>query len=119
MMDESAKVIISGMLVDNVSNRAFVTRMTGSDSEELWPRPYMGSVQFECNSCGGLVWVGPACQKARLNITASGDDPEILCLVCASLLAHASGADMSVIQLTDKKAGELPTKFFDLQPPMT
>jgi hypothetical protein len=95
-------LIITGIPVDDPVNRAHAARHGAQDIP--WPVPYKDSVQMDCYLCGGRAWVGPELQKARTRAVDAGDDPPVLCLLCAVL---ATGGEMPVIvKLTDKKAGE-------------
>jgi hypothetical protein len=95
-------VIITGIPVDDEPNRA---RAAALGFEGPWPGPYRDSALMDCDLCGGRCHVGPKLQEARILALATGDDPPVLCLFCASA-ARAQGLTGSVVKLTDKKAGE-------------
>lgn len=96
-------LIIAGIPADDEVNRAHAAAHGFGDVP--WQAPYRDSVLMDCYACGGRVWVGPELQKARTAAVNLGDDPPVVCLLCASL-AHARGETGRVINLTDKKAGE-------------
>ena len=96
-------VIISAVPADDPVNRAHAARL---GMQQLpWPAPYKGSVQMDCYMCGGRAWVGPELQKMRTAAVDAGDDPPVLCLLCAAVLS-ASGGTTTIVKLTDKRAGE-------------
>jgi hypothetical protein len=95
-------LIITGIPVDDPVNRAHAAAHGAQDIP--WPPPYRNSVQMDCYLCGGRVHVGPELQKARTRAVDEGDDPPVLCLLCAVLV---TGGEMPVIvKLTDKGPGE-------------
>jgi hypothetical protein len=96
-------VIISAIPADDPVNRAHAARLGGVP--DPWPAPYKGSVQMDCYLCGGRAWVGPELQKMRTAAVDAGDDPPVLCLLCAAVLS-ASGGTTTIVKLTDKRAGE-------------
>ena len=96
-------VIISAVPADDPVNRAHAARLGMPDFP--WPAPYKGSVQMDCYLCGGRAWVGPELQKMRTAAVDAGDDPPVLCLLCAAVLS-ASGGTTTIVKLTDKRAGE-------------
>ena len=96
-------VIISAIPDDNPVNRAHAERLGVQGFP--WPAPYKGSVLMECYMCGGRAHVGPELQKVRTRAVDAGDDPPVLCMLCAAVLT-ASGGTTTVVQLTDKRSGE-------------
>jgi hypothetical protein len=95
-------LIITGIPVDDPANRAHADVL---GFHGPWPVPYLDSALMDCCLCGGRCHVGPKLQEARILALASGDDPPVLCLFCASA-AHAQGLTGRVIKLTDKGPGE-------------
>lgn len=95
-------IIITGIPVDDPANRAHAAAHGAQHIP--WPVPYRDSVLMDCYACGGRAWVGPELQKARTRAVDAGDDPPVLCLLCAVLF---TGGDMPVIvKLTNKGPGE-------------
>lgn len=99
---KSLAPIIAGIPADDPVNRAHAERHGVGGIP--WPVPYRDSVLMDCYVCGGRVWVGPECQKARTAAVDLGDDPPVLCLLCAALAT--AGDTRFVIPLTDKGPGE-------------
>lgn len=95
-------LIITGIPVDNPVNRA---RAAAFGAQGIpWPPPYRDSAQMDCYLCGGRVWVGPELQKARTRAVDQGDDPPVLCLLCAALAT--AGEEPVIVKLTGKGPGE-------------
>ena len=101
---ESTVVIISGLLVDNPDNRARVAFI--GMPVDPWPRPYQGSTASRCQSCDASIMIGPETTKIMDGVIDSGRNPFVLCLICCAILSRTEGADVDIVQLTDKKAGE-------------
>jgi hypothetical protein len=97
-------IIITGVPADDPVNRAHAD-VLGYPPDMPWPPPYKDSVLMDCYLCGGRCHVGPEVQKARTKAVEAGDDPPVLCLICAAL-ASAQGMTGPFVKLTDKKAGE-------------
>jgi hypothetical protein len=92
-------LIISGLPVDNEDNRQRYANIGLNEIE--WPPAYKNSVESVCQNCNAAMWMGPESHRTYLDLIARGGSPLVVCLVCCTMLAR-DGADVSVIQLTDK-----------------
>lgn len=95
-------IIITGIPVDDPVNRAHAAAHGAQHIP--WPVPYRDSVLMDCWLCSGRVYVGPELRKARVRAVGAGDDPPVLCLLCAALAT--AGTAPGIVKLTDKGPGE-------------
>lgn len=97
---ERVQFILGCIPVDCDRNRAHATAL-GCGNIPL-PPPYRDSVQDSCRRCRGPVWVGPEIKAKRAKLIRAGDDPLIMCLLCAALYQTLTDADMEIYKLSDK-----------------
>jgi hypothetical protein len=94
LIDQPVGPIAVGIPVFNEFNRANALYAGWPSQGRPWPSYYQDSVQIECHSCGGGMWIAPT-QKRRLALLAlSGAPSPALCLICLSILKHLLNADV-------------------------
>jgi hypothetical protein len=103
----STGTIISGIPMDTTANRQRVRQQLGIDPAKLpWPVPYQNSVHDACQRCGLEIWIGPETYKTMLDLIARGEELQVMCLICCSVLARDKNTSVQIITLTDKREGE-------------
>lgn len=80
------QIILGCIPVDCDRNRLRAAKIGAGNID--FPPPYKNSVQDNCHDCGGPVWVGPEIRAQRAKIVQAGEDPLILCLICAVIYSH-------------------------------